>query len=427
MIANRPVEQKLTRARTQLLLNQPFFGTLCLRLKMVVMPEFPTMATDGRRIAYNPEFVEKLTPAELEGVLAHEVMHCALAHHCRRGDRDRQLWNKAADYAINPILTSSGLTLPKDALLDSAYNDLSAEEIYARLLKQAEDSGSSSGQPNQPSGPSSGGSSSSAQTQLASPTSSAPSQPSHSGASPGSAQPSDVLPERSGGFGEVMDAVDDDGKPASPAEVSRQTHEWAIASEQALRAAKACGCYPEQIERALTEARESTQDWRSILRDFIAATHPADYRWSPPNRRFVASGLYLPSLMRAGLGEIVIVVDTSGSIGTAELEQFAGEITAINEEAQPERIHVVSCDAAVQGVEEFGPGEPIKLCPKGGGGTDFVPAFSWVEENGIVPKCLIYLTDLCCSSFPAAVDYPVLWVTDSRRMAPFGETVRITG
>jgi predicted metal-dependent peptidase len=223
-----------------------------------------------------------------------------------------------------------------------------------------------------------------------------------------------------------MDAVDDDGKPASPAEVSRQTHEWAIASEQAVRAAKACGYDPGQIQRALTEARESTQDWRSILRDFIAATHPSDYRWSPPNRRFVASGLYLPSLMRTGVGEIVIVVDTSGSIGTAELEQFAGEITAINEEAQPERIHVVYCDAAVQGVEEFGPGEPIKLSPKGGGGTDFVPAFSWVEENGIVPRCLIYLTDLCCSSFPAAVDYPVLWVTDSRRTARFGETLRIT-
>jgi predicted metal-dependent peptidase len=425
MISSRSVEQKLTRARTQLLLNQPFFGTLCLRLKMVAMPEFPTMATDGRRIAYNPWFVEKLTPAELEGVLAHEVMHCALAHHCRRGDRDAQLWNKAADYAINPILTNSGMTLPKDALLDSAYNDLSAEEIYARLMEQAEDGGCSSAQPHPPSGAATTGSPSSAQTQDPAPTSSQLSQASSSHATLSSAQPSEVLSERLGGFGEVMDAVDEDGNPASQAEISRQTHEWAIASEQALRAAKACGYDPGATERTLKEARESAQDWRSILRDFIDATHPSDYRWSPPNRRFVASGLYLPSLMRTGIGEIVIVVDTSGSIGTAELEQFAGEITAINEEAQPERIHVIYCDAAVQGVEEFGPGEPIKLSPKGGGGTDFMPAFSWVEENGIVPKCLIYLTDLCCSSFPGPVGYPVLWVTDSRRTAPLGETLRI--
>ena len=134
------IEEKLSRARTQLLLNQPFFGTLCLRLKLVPMPSFPTMATDGRRLVYNPAFVEKLTPAELEGVLAHEVMHCALAHHCRRGERDAQLWNQAADYAVNPILISNGITLPKDALIDPAFADLGAEEIYARLLKQGQDS-----------------------------------------------------------------------------------------------------------------------------------------------------------------------------------------------------------------------------------------------------------------------------------------------
>jgi predicted metal-dependent peptidase len=106
------IEQKLSRARTQLLLNQPFFGTLSLRLKLVRMPSFPTMATDGRRLVYNPAFVEKLTPAELEGVLAHEVIHVALAHHCRRGERDATLWNRAADYAINPILISSSARFP---------------------------------------------------------------------------------------------------------------------------------------------------------------------------------------------------------------------------------------------------------------------------------------------------------------------------
>jgi predicted metal-dependent peptidase len=117
-------------------------------------------------------------------------------------------------------------------------------------------------------------------------------------------------------------------------------------------------------------------------------------------------------------------VDTSGSIGTKELEQFAGEINAISSEAQPDSIHVIYCDAAVQGVDEFGPSEPIRLSLKGGGGTDFVPPFKWVEDNGIEAKCLIYLTDLCCHSFPPAPDYPVLWVTDSNKTAPFGQTAR---
>jgi predicted metal-dependent peptidase len=79
----------------------------------------------------------------------------------------------------------------------------------------------------------------------------------------------------------------------------------------------------------------------------------------------------------------------------------------------------------VQSWQQFGPSEPIQLEPKGGGGTDFRPVFEWVEQNQLMPACLIYLTDLCCHSYPAPPDYPVLWVTESRRTAPFGETVRI--
>ena len=91
MAARHPsAAEKLVRARTQLLLNQPFFGTLCLRLKLVPDVSLRTMATDGRRVLYNPEFVDGLTAAELEGVLAHEVLHCALAHQCRRGARKRE-------------------------------------------------------------------------------------------------------------------------------------------------------------------------------------------------------------------------------------------------------------------------------------------------------------------------------------------------
>ncbi len=422
-----PVEEKLSRARTQLLLNQPFFGTLCLRLKLVSMPSFPTMATDGRRLAYNPAFVKKLTPAELQGVLAHEVMHCALAHHCRRGEREGQLWNQATDYAINPILISNGITLPNDALLNPSFTDLGAEEIYARLLKQAPDSASAQS-PSQSSAQSSGtgnGSNAPGQTPPSTPQQPPQSSPPQTDQQPQLPGVSDQSFEaRAGGFGEVLDAVGEDDQPTSPAELSRQMHEWAISTEQALCSAKACGHEPGGIERPLEQARQSDHDWRAILREFIAATNPSDYRWAPPNRRFVSSGLYLPSVERSGVGEILIV-DTSGSIETEELEQFAGEITAINAEAQPELIRVVYCDAAVQSVEEFGPSEPINLSPRGGGGTDFVPPFKWAEENGILPKCLIYLTDLCCNSFPEPPDYPVLWVTDSHRRAPFGETLQI--
>lgn len=228
---------------------------------------------------------------------------------------------------------------------------------------------------------------------------------------------------RSGRLGEVWDATVEHVEAASPAEKRRQQHEWSIAAEQALRSAKGCGQEPAGVERPLNESRQSQQDWRAILRDFVTATTPSDYRWTPPNRRYIASGLYLPSVERRGLGEIVLAVDTSGSIGTRELGQFAAEILAISEEATPEAIHVVYCDAAVQSAQQFRPSEPLQLEPRGGGGTDFRPAFEWVAKNDIATVCLIYLTDLCCNSYPEAPEYPVLWVTDSRRTAPFGETL----
>lgn len=408
----RPVSasEKLVRARTQLLLNQPFFGTLCVRLKLTPEPGFPTMATNGQRIIFNHGFVEKLSPAELEGVLAHEVLHCALAHHCRRGQRDPGLWNEACDYAVNPILLDNGMRLPAGVLVDPAFHGLSAEEIYARLKKGRENEPPPPDGSNHPSG---GGCS-------------GPPQSLTDGSSQNEPSDTPQLGARPGGFGEVLDAQGQDDGPASQAENSRQEHEWSVAANQALHAAKACGRVPGGLERQLERARESLQDWRSILRDFIAAVDPSDYGWTPPNRRFVASGLYLPSVIRTGVGQIVIVVDTSGSVGCEEIEQFAAEITAIASAARPERIHVIYADAAVHAAEEFEAGDEMVLRPQGGGGTDFRPAFEWVEEHGLAPKCLLYLTDLCCRSYPdEAPAYPVLWVTDSGRTAPFGETLRI--
>jgi predicted metal-dependent peptidase len=306
---------------------------------------------------------------------------------------------------------------------------LSAEEIYARLLQRRSSGGAAPNQDPQQTNAGGGVAGASQETQgggTPNPKAGSPAQSVSNQAGPGKGNAPDPRSTQSGGFGEVWDATDEQGHPASPAEKRRKQHEWSIAAEQALRSAKACGHEPAGVERPLSESCQSQQDWRAILRDFVAATTPSDYRWTPPNRRYIASGLYLPSVERRGLGEIVIAVDTSGSIGKPELEQFAGEISAISEEAKPEAIHVVYCDAAVQSAQQFGPSEPVRLEPKGGGGTDFRPAFEWVAENDIAPVCFIYLTDLCCDSYPGAPEYPVLWVTDSRRTAPVGETLRIS-
>jgi hypothetical protein len=215
------------------------------------------MATDGSRIVYNRAFVDQLKPAELEGTLAHEVLHCALGHQCPRGEREPELWNQAADFAINPILIGNGFTLPAGALLDPAFNNLSAEEIYARLLQRGTGTKIAPKQ-GQQQAPGAGGNGSSSQGgqghETSNPKLESPAEAvlRQAGRATESSEPAFARP---GGFGEVLDAIDEQGQPASPAEKSRQEHEWSIAAEQALRSAKMCGQEPAGVERPLSESR----------------------------------------------------------------------------------------------------------------------------------------------------------------------------
>jgi hypothetical protein len=129
------VRQRLSAARAALVLDHPFFGALALRMALEeeTKGRTRTMATDGRSIFYDKAFVKGCSDPELIGLLAHEVMHPAMQHHTRRGDRDPSLWNDAADYAINPILTESGFTLPGHVLNDPQYRGMTAEQIYDAL------------------------------------------------------------------------------------------------------------------------------------------------------------------------------------------------------------------------------------------------------------------------------------------------------
>src|SRR5271170_7465506 len=92
-----------------------------------------TMATDGRSLFYDKDYVKGCSDQELVGLFAHEVMHPAMQHHTRRGERDPGLWNEAADYAINPVLTEAGFVLPGTPLHDSQYRGMTAEQIYEVL------------------------------------------------------------------------------------------------------------------------------------------------------------------------------------------------------------------------------------------------------------------------------------------------------
>ena len=375
---------QITKARAALVLSQPFFGSLALHLRPVADPSVETMETDGKMLFANPEFVEGLTFDQLTGVIAHEVTHLACAHHARRGDRDARQWNVACDYAINGLLMEAGFVLPEGRLHDPRFDGLSAEEIYAALAQQEGSGGDGSNDPSPSSGPD------------------------------------------PGGCGGVRDAPGEDGAKASPAELSRAAQEWEIAALQAAQTAKAAGKLPAPMARMIEGLRKPAVDWREVLRRFVQTTARNDYRWFPPNRRYVAMGLYLPSLRSEQLGPVVIAVDTSGSISEDIVAAFSAEISAILEDCRPEAVHVLYCDTQIAGTVALFPDDlPLDLKPAGGGGTDFRPPFAWVEERDLTPACLVYLTDLVSRHFPAPPAYPVLWASTTDRTAPFGETVRV--
>ena len=119
-------------------MDEPFIGTLLCRLIIKERNDIPTMATEGKHIFYNREFVESLSLDDLKFVMMHEVYHCAFFHHTRRGYRDPKLWNIAGDYAINPILVNSGRKMLESGLYDKKYDGWSAEKIYDDILDNAE-------------------------------------------------------------------------------------------------------------------------------------------------------------------------------------------------------------------------------------------------------------------------------------------------
>jgi predicted metal-dependent peptidase len=105
------------------------------------------------------------------------------------------------------------------------------------------------------------------------------------------------------------------------------------------------------------------------------------------------------------------------------LRLFEAEARSILEGQRPERVYILYFDAAVHKVDTYEAGQRIDLNPVGGGGTEFRPCFEWLDERGIRPQTLVFLTDLYGSFPPAPPSYPVLWASTGGRDAPFGEVI----
>lgn len=367
------LKTRLAKAKTSLVLEHPFVGTIALGMPHTYSDAVPTAATNGKRVLYNPEFVSDLTDEELKFLVAHECMHPMLEHNFRRQSRDPKKWNMAADYVINQLLVDEGIgKFIEGGCLNKSLYDAGqgvSEQIYTLLPDQDGD-----------------------------------------GDGPGM-----------GGTGQDLE----DGEGTSQ-DQNQQAAEWKVKVAQAAQAAKMMGKLSAGMARLVDAVLNPTVDWRDVLQKFVIKHKTDERSFSRPNRRFLSQGLYMPSRSGERMGPIAFFVDCSGSVDDAQLAQMAAEVRTVHEDLRPEKLHVVYFDAEVTHYDCFLPDDTVSISFHGGGGTDVRTAFDFLDAEGHADglACTIVLTD-GYTPYPEGCSTPVIWAMTTDMNAPFGEHCRV--
>jgi predicted metal-dependent peptidase len=418
-LSQAEVEKRLIGARVQMLMQQPFFGTLATRLQLVDATKWcPTAATDGRYFYYNRDFVSALSRQELVFLMGHEVLHCVYDHFDakRRDGRHPVLWNIANDYVINDdlVLAKCGELIKLVKICwDTKYRGQSSEEIYDKLFKDMQKQGKLKGK--HAKGFNKGPQGQPGQGQ------------------PGQGQPSQGGGQGQGGFGDQdgegitsgpngeqsfdhhierqakggdKDAPGEGNNDGSQGpveyddnEIDRMGQDFqnaVIQAAKAARSSKSAGTLPGGVERLLADLLEPQIDWRAYLEQTIKGTIKSGHTWLRPNRKAMQSGIYMPSMDVEDTIDIAICIDTSGSIGAHELRDFFSEVYGIMTQFTDFKIKMWCFDTKVGGYAEFDETNIDDLesyQPVGGGGTDFMANWQFMRKNDIVPNKLIMFTD----------------------------------
>lgn len=392
-------KRKWIETRSALLWTAPAFTHLLFsmlnptkgELAALFTDDVPIAATDGSNLILNPKTFFKYSLGERIFIVAHEVLHCVF-NHCvlsrpfRQTKKvkyadgselpyDAQLMNVAMDLIINDLLIESKIgNFPKEGCHDTkiATHKDSFLDAYKKVFKQN--------------------------------------------------------PGGGGGFDVLLDPGAAQGKHPDQAAQERSETAWGTAVAAAMAAAKAQGKLPAALERMFSEILEPEVSWQDMIRAFFARKVGAgSYDWRKPDRRLIQRDIYAPQRSGNGCGDVVVAVDTSGSIGQRELDVFFAELRGILEDVRPNKVHLVWCDAKVHHVDELDQSSELGgLKPHGGGGTAFEPVFTWIDEHNVRPDALVYLTD-GMGSFPkSAPDYPVVWGSIYEQSKyPFGDVVNI--
>ena len=355
---------KISQAKAKLLVDYPYFGTLASRLELIVNDNIESFKSNGVTLEYREEYLDELALDEVAFLLANGAMHFVLAHQNRKNNRSGWLWQMATDIAVNDMLLQNGLEMPYGAQYRERFSGMYAEEIYAELK-------------------------------------------------------SDILRED-----EDLEYEADESDDVEKKEQEEILTEQLLAEEaiSLLESQLKQGEAPQSIERFFELENRSKINWREELHEAIDRYFLDDYVMMPPSKKLLYEGIYLPSNSSQTF-RLVIAVDSSGSVDEKLLNLFLSEVSFIMEATKNYIIDLIICDDKVHSHEIFTSGEELKLSLKGGGGTDFRPLFSFVDEQIDDLQLLLYFTDLE-GTFPIEEPpYSVKWVTPKEKSIPFGSLI----
>ena len=365
--------------------------------------DIPTACTNGRDVKYGRAFVDALTDAKLRGLVLHEDEGHKLYRHLTTWrwmyDIDPHLANCACDYVINIKIVDDNkddgfAQLPDGGLVDERFRGMDSAQVFNILRKEQEEQQSQDSQDNESEGDgeqSEGGTTGSNNAAVGQET----------------------------GF----DEHDWEGAQSLSDEDKR---ELARDIDEAIRqGAMAAGKMGGTGNRDLDELLQPQVDWREVLREFIQNTCAGnDYStYARPNRRLMSQGIIMPSGISEQVGELVIAIDTSGSIGQRELTAFLSEVKGVCDTVKPDKLRLLYWGSSVVGDEAYDMHELDNLTkstkPMGGGGTDVNCVTQYMADEGIKPQACIVLTDGYLYSGWGDWTCPILWaILDNKGAVP---------
>lgn len=343
----------------------------------------PTAGTNGRDVTYNPEWIETLSTKELNFIVLHEAIHKAFQHmHIWKNlfKQNPMLTNMAADYVVNATIKNADpseniAVMPESGLYDARFDNMSTKQIFDILKEE----------------------------------------------NPQSDDADLVLDSH--GFDEA-EALDD-----NEVKKVKEQIDQALRQGEILRG-KVAG---NQI-RGVTDFLKPKVDWRRELRQFVNSICKSKDKssWRKPHRRYISQDIYMPSMIGESVGDIVVGVDTSGSIGQEEINLFLSEIVSICEDVTPKSVVLVYWDHRISRVEQYKEGEYQRLKgttkPSGGGGTTVGCLNKYIRDEKLKPETTIIFTDGYVENDWGGVwPCPTLWVVTSDKKSPHGKTIKYEG